>query len=44
MRSQAVNELATAHGMMRSNYPALVGQDNLDFIKSFSEELQEALR
>jgi len=43
MRSQAVNELATAHGMLRSNFPTLAGQDSLDFIRSFSEELKEAL-
>jgi hypothetical protein len=44
MRGQAVRELATAHGMMRANYPALAGQGDLDFITSFTEELREALR
>lgn len=44
LRSQAVSELATGYGLVRANYPELAGQDNLDFIKSFSEELQEALR
>jgi hypothetical protein len=44
MRGQAVRELATAYGMLRANYPELAGQHTLDFIKSFTDELQEALR
>ncbi|HZT60980.1 MAG TPA: hypothetical protein VFA21_20415 [Pyrinomonadaceae bacterium] len=44
MRAQAVQELATAHGMMRAHYPLLAGQTNLDFIQGFTQELQEAIR
>lgn len=30
--------------IMRANYPDLSGQSTFDFIKSFTDELQEALR
>ena len=44
MRGQAIRELSTAYGMQRANYPELAGQDSLEFIRTFTQELQEGLR
>lgn len=43
-RSQAVSELATAYQLFRTNFPALSGQQSLEFVNDVSRELQEAIR
>lgn len=43
-RSQAISELATAYHLFTSNFPALAGQQSLDFVNTVSTELEEAIR
>lgn len=43
-RAQAITELTTGWRNLRANYPDLAGQGYLDFIKGFTQELEEALR
>jgi hypothetical protein len=43
-KSQAISELATAYQLFKANFPALAGQQSIQFIDEVSTELKEAIR
>jgi len=43
-RSQAISELATAFHLFRACFPELAGQEQFEFVKTVSTELQAAIR
>lgn len=43
-KSQAISELATAYHLFKANFPALAGQQSIQFIDDVSTELREAIR